>query len=43
MAGVLTGAHGAEALRAAGATAVLDSVAQLPDLIAGYEAKAGRP
>ncbi|MBH1932877.1 phosphonatase-like hydrolase [Streptomyces sp. AV19] len=41
VAGVLTGAHDAEALRAAGATAVLDSVAQLPDLIAAYEAGAG--
>ncbi|GAA0427466.1 phosphonatase-like hydrolase [Streptomyces luteireticuli] len=38
VAGVLTGAHGAEALRAAGATVVLDSVAQLPDAIAAYEA-----
>ncbi|WP_344115243.1 phosphonatase-like hydrolase [Streptomyces blastmyceticus] len=37
VAGVLTGAHDAQALRAAGATAVLPSVAELPDLIAEYE------
>ncbi|GAA3826098.1 phosphonatase-like hydrolase [Streptomyces coacervatus] len=34
VAGVLTGAHGAEALRAAGATHVLDSVAELPGVLA---------
>ncbi|MFJ7078086.1 phosphonatase-like hydrolase [Streptomyces sp. NPDC098781] len=33
VAGVLTGAHDADALRAAGATHVLDSVAQLPGVI----------
>ncbi|MFG1670685.1 phosphonatase-like hydrolase [Streptomyces sp. Y7] len=33
VAGVLTGAHRADALRAAGATHVLDSVAQLPGVI----------
>ncbi|MCC3771083.1 phosphonatase-like hydrolase [Streptomyces sp. UNOC14_S4] len=38
VAGVLTGAHGETALRDAGATAVLASVADLPDLIAEYEA-----
>ncbi|MGA5133319.1 phosphonatase-like hydrolase [Streptomyces olivoreticuli] len=37
VAGVLTGAHDAQALSAAGATAVLPSVAELPDLIAEYE------
>ncbi|MEU2870036.1 phosphonatase-like hydrolase [Streptomyces olivoreticuli] len=37
VAGVLTGAHDEETLRAAGATAVLPSVAELPDLIAEYE------
>ncbi|MEV6670739.1 phosphonatase-like hydrolase [Streptomyces sp. NPDC051162] len=37
VAGVLTGAHDETALRAAGATAVLPSVAELPDLIAEYE------
>ncbi|WKK21741.1 phosphonatase-like hydrolase [Streptomyces olivoreticuli] len=37
VAGVLTGAHDAQALRAAGATAVLPSVAELPALIAEYE------
>lgn len=35
VAGVLTGAHEAEALRAAGATHVLGSVAELPGLIGG--------
>ncbi|RLV09116.1 haloacid dehalogenase [Streptomyces griseocarneus] len=39
VAGVLTGAHGETALRDAGATAVLASVADLPDLIAEYEAE----
>ncbi|POX56054.1 haloacid dehalogenase [Streptomyces sp. Ru71] len=34
VAGVLTGAHDADALRAAGATHVLDSVAQLPGALA---------
>ncbi|MFJ3229527.1 phosphonatase-like hydrolase [Streptomyces sp. NPDC086787] len=34
VAGVLTGAHDADALRTAGAGRVLDSVAQLPDLLA---------
>ncbi|MDH6215972.1 phosphonatase-like hydrolase [Streptomyces pseudovenezuelae] len=34
VAGVLTGAHDADALRAAGATQVLDGVAQLPGLLA---------
>lgn len=38
VAGVLTGAHDADALRAAGATRVLPSIAQLPDAIAEYEA-----
>jgi phosphoglycolate phosphatase len=33
VAGVLTGAHDAATLRAAGATHVLDSVAELPDLL----------
>ncbi|MEV5339137.1 phosphonatase-like hydrolase [Streptomyces sp. NPDC052676] len=33
VAGVLTGAHDADALRAAGATHVLDSVAQLPEVL----------
>lgn len=33
VAGVLTGAHGADALRAAGATHVLDSVADLPGVL----------
>ncbi|MFF8813484.1 phosphonatase-like hydrolase [Streptomyces pactum] len=37
VAGVLTGAHREPALRAAGATAVLPSVAQLPDAIAAWE------
>ncbi|MFI1180585.1 phosphonatase-like hydrolase [Streptomyces sp. NPDC020799] len=37
VAGVLTGAHDEQALRAAGATAVLPSVAELPGLIAEYE------
>ncbi len=37
VAGVLTGAHDTQALRAAGATAVLPSVAGLPALIAEYE------
>ncbi|MFC4516192.1 phosphonatase-like hydrolase [Streptomyces ehimensis] len=36
-AGVLTGAHDEPALRAAGATHVLGSVAELPDVIAAYE------
>lgn len=36
-AGVLTGAHDEAALRAAGATHVLGSVAELPDVIAAYE------
>ncbi|MEU8582587.1 phosphonatase-like hydrolase [Streptomyces abikoensis] len=36
-AGVLTGAHDEAALRAAGATHVLGSVAELPDAIAAYE------
>jgi phosphoglycolate phosphatase len=35
VAGVLTGAHGEEALRAAGATRVLASVAELPRLLRG--------
>ncbi|WP_406352496.1 HAD family hydrolase [Streptomyces sp. NBC_00658] len=35
VAGVLTGAHGGAALRAAGATAVLGSVAELPSLLGG--------
>nr|WP_257217208.1 MULTISPECIES: phosphonatase-like hydrolase [Streptomyces] len=35
VAGVLTGAHGDEALRAAGATSVLGSVAELPALLNG--------
>lgn len=35
VAGVLTGAHGRDRLLAAGATHVLDSVADLPDLILG--------
>ncbi|MDC0769295.1 phosphonatase-like hydrolase [Streptomyces sp. HD] len=35
VAGVLTGAHDAEALRVAGATHVLGSVAELPGLLAG--------
>ncbi|WP_217545502.1 phosphonatase-like hydrolase [Streptomyces sp. GbtcB6] len=34
VAGVLTGAHDTDALRAAGATRVLDSVADLPDVLA---------
>jgi phosphoglycolate phosphatase len=34
VAGVLTGAHGADALRAAGATHVLDSVRELPGVLA---------
>ena len=34
VAGVLTGAHDADALRAAGATHVLDSVAELPGVLA---------
>ena len=34
VAGVLTGAHDAQALRSAGATHVLDSVAELPRLLA---------
>ncbi|MFD4597911.1 phosphonatase-like hydrolase [Streptomyces sp. NPDC058464] len=34
VAGVLTGAHDADALRAAGATQVLESVAQLPGVLA---------
>ncbi|WP_208827993.1 phosphonatase-like hydrolase [Streptomyces ficellus] len=38
VAGVLTGAHGADALHAAGATHVLGSVAELPDLLARVEA-----
>ncbi|MEU5435678.1 phosphonatase-like hydrolase [Streptomyces sp. NPDC020719] len=38
VAGVLTGAHDAEALRAAGASDVLGSVAELPELIARAEA-----
>ncbi|MGY1582843.1 phosphonatase-like hydrolase [Streptomyces sp. MN13] len=33
VAGVLTGAHGADALRASGATHVLDSVAELPGVL----------
>ncbi|MGY1435940.1 phosphonatase-like hydrolase [Streptomyces reniochalinae] len=37
VAGVLTGAHGAEALREAGATHVLDSVARLPELLSSLE------
>ncbi|MFC5722826.1 phosphonatase-like hydrolase [Streptomyces gamaensis] len=36
VAGVLTGAHDATALRAAGATHILPSVAELPDAIAEY-------
>lgn len=35
VAGVLTGAHGAERLRADGATHVLGSIAELPSLLAG--------
>jgi hypothetical protein len=35
VAGVLTGAHGTEALRAAGAGHVLGSVAELPALLDG--------
>jgi phosphoglycolate phosphatase-like HAD superfamily hydrolase len=35
VAGVRTGAHGDEAFRAAGATQVLDSVADLPALLLG--------
>lgn len=35
VAGVLTGAHGGAALRAAGATVVLGSVAELPSLLGG--------
>lgn len=38
VAGVLTGAHDTEALRAAGASDVLGSVAELPELIARAEA-----
>ncbi|WP_344427831.1 phosphonatase-like hydrolase [Streptomyces lavendulocolor] len=38
VAGVLTGAHGADALRRAGATHVLGSVAELPDLLARVDA-----
>ncbi|MFD9796161.1 HAD family hydrolase [Streptomyces sp. NPDC059070] len=38
VAGVLTGAHGEDALRDAGATQVLASVAELPDVIARAEA-----
>lgn len=34
VAGVLTGAHDADALRAAGATQVLDGVGQLPGVLA---------
>ncbi|GAA4684052.1 phosphonatase-like hydrolase [Streptomyces youssoufiensis] len=41
VAGVLTGAHDARQLRAAGATHVLDSVAALPALITAYEADSG--
>ncbi|WP_369199744.1 phosphonatase-like hydrolase [Streptomyces sp. PU-14G] len=37
VAGVLTGAHGTEALREAGATHVLDSVARLPELLSSLE------
>ncbi|MGN9794149.1 HAD family hydrolase [Streptomyces sp. OZ13] len=37
VAGVLTGAHGAPALRAAGATHVIGSVAELPGLLARVE------
>ncbi|WP_312018590.1 HAD family hydrolase [Streptomyces sp. I05A-00742] len=37
VAGVLTGAHGADALRGAGATHVLGSVAELPAAIAAFE------
>ncbi|NGN67080.1 phosphonatase-like hydrolase [Streptomyces sp. A7024] len=39
-AGVLTGAHGADALRAAGATRVLGSVAELPGLLLAGRARA---
>lgn len=35
VAGVLTGAHGAERLTADGATHVLGSIAELPALLAG--------
>ncbi|MFF8829772.1 phosphonatase-like hydrolase [Streptomyces sp. NPDC015131] len=38
VAGVLTGAHGADALREAGATHVLGSVAELPGLLARVDA-----
>lgn len=38
VAGVLTGAHEKDALRAGGATHVLGSVAELPDLLASLEA-----
>ncbi|ORT61593.1 phosphonatase-like hydrolase [Streptomyces sp. CB03238] len=38
VAGVLTGAHGADALRDAGATHVLGSVTELPDLLVRVEA-----
>ncbi|GHF45129.1 putative haloacid dehalogenase-like hydrolase [Streptomyces morookaense] len=40
VAGVLTGAHEEGALRAAGATHVLGSVAELPDAVAEYELRA---
>ncbi|MFJ6832082.1 HAD family hydrolase [Streptomyces sp. NPDC091209] len=42
VAGVLTGAHGDEALRAAGAGHILGSVAELPALIGGFATGAGR-
>ncbi|MFI6941784.1 phosphonatase-like hydrolase [Streptomyces sp. NPDC050418] len=42
VAGVLTGAHGEAALKEAGATQVLASVALLPDAIAEFEASTGR-
>ncbi|WP_328970296.1 phosphonatase-like hydrolase [Streptomyces sp. NBC_00239] len=41
VAGVLTGAHGRDALERHGATHVLASIAQLPDLLARTEAEAG--
>lgn len=40
VAGVLTGAHGRERLVAAGATHIIDSVADLPDLVLGARATA---
>ncbi|MEV0262124.1 phosphonatase-like hydrolase [Streptomyces sp. NPDC050617] len=43
VAGVLTGAHGADALRESGATHVLDSVAELPALLSRAAGETGRP